>query len=531
MKERDCVYSCLKRQLQVLVVRADPMKQERREVGLDNKLLMDLIFAGMNCPAFSLRQKYDIVVTSEGLGSGVYLSQYAKCWPFQCLAPESAALTDQDIGMWLSVIQYGFHAMIRECGGIEYAGIEPYAGIELVEDYVVVRATEEGLELTRDMFAAVEEEILDEVLVLGWPIYLAQSGLGADGPGPALTFNRHDYPGSDTNGQNVQGSRISTARHNSGTSDVKGKGKEGASTTFQNPFQAASAPHTPSRANHAIPIRRPDGTPLKLDPSDFFGAAQAPTGGKGDVRGSNHRASISGIATGSPQHRASYSTGHERTLSATSSNTNNQVTSTITASPAKDSPPKMTPGHFASKSTDISPTRLGLRRMSGTSISPTKAGASIASYHVSSKNISLPSSSRDASFGSILEKTGAKNPFNFAGMPRVQSQANSLSRRSGDFSHTSPPGLRNVEIPSAGPLIDVFNGGGERSGSSSFDPGPVGSGLRSTSANTTGTVVRRSSRYTPHEENTIVEEENQGLVRDFERGLVLQDDNATRREE
>lgn len=502
MKDRDCVYSCLKRQLVVLVVRADPMRQERREVGLDNKLLMDLIFAGMNCPAFSLRQKHDIVMTSEGPGCGVYLSQFAKCWPFQCLTPDSTKLTDQDIGMWLTVIQYGIQAMIRDCQGAANVGIEPYLGIEVVEDFVVVRATELGEELTRAEFAALEETFLKDALDKGWDVYLDQSGLGVDGPGPALAFNNHDLPGSDNSGQRFEGSRISTARHNSDTPDTKGKVA----------FQAPSAPQTPSRASRAIPILRPDGTPVKLDPFQLAEAARASRDANDVFRTLDDEASIRGAANGH---------GHDRTPSVASSNYNNPVISTIASSPAKLSPPRMNPAHWAARSTQASPTRVGLRRMSGASISPTKGNASVVSYHVSSKTLGMPSSSRDASFGSVLEKTGVKNPFNFAGAPRktvVQTPGSSPSKGAANSSRSSSLAICDSEIPSAPPIVDVLGGNVERSGTSMFDPRPIGSGLRSASASTTGTVIRRKDKYAP-EENPIVEEDNESLIREFRRGL------------
>src|SRR6187402_1536070 len=107
MQDRDRIYSCYMRQLQVLVNKVDPFKQERREVGLDTKLLMEFIFAGMNCPAFSQRQKYSIVAMSAGPGRGVYLSLHARTWPFQCLTPDPATLPDQDVGMWLHIVQSG----------------------------------------------------------------------------------------------------------------------------------------------------------------------------------------------------------------------------------------------------------------------------------------------------------------------------------------------------------------------------------------------------------------------------------------
>lgn len=67
-----------------LVVLVDKVA-EAQTVGLDHKLLMDFIFAGMNCVGFGERQKSSIVMGAGKWGGGVRLSGLSGCWPFECM--------------------------------------------------------------------------------------------------------------------------------------------------------------------------------------------------------------------------------------------------------------------------------------------------------------------------------------------------------------------------------------------------------------------------------------------------------------
>ena len=58
-------------------------KVERTDTkGLDQNLLRDFIFAGMNCPGFAERQKHMIATGAGYWGGGVPISPLACFWPF-----------------------------------------------------------------------------------------------------------------------------------------------------------------------------------------------------------------------------------------------------------------------------------------------------------------------------------------------------------------------------------------------------------------------------------------------------------------
>lgn len=123
-----------------------------------------------------------------------------------------------------------------------------------------------------------------------------------------------------------------------------------------------------------------------------------------------------------------------------------------------------------------------------------------------------------------MEQAGINNPLDFTGSPGKmvsKTPANSPFMRAPDLSHSSPGRGRNYGFPFGAAATDPFTGDFEPTGPSIFDPVPIGTGIRSASASTTGTVIRRNTRFSP-EENTIVEEEEGCLIHDFERGLVDQ---------
>lgn len=106
----------------------------------------------------------------------------------------------------------------------------------------------------------------------------------------------------------------------------------------------------------------------------------------------------------------------------------------------------------------------------------------------------------------------------------TKTPANSPFMRGPDLSHSSPGRARNYGLPFGVASTDPFSCDIEPTGPSFFDPGPIGTGVRSASASTTGTVIRRSTKFSP-EENTIVEEEEGCVIDDFECGLVHQDND------
>lgn len=95
-----------------------------REVGLSPQLLMDLLFAALNVPAFTLLQKHALTSAAGSFGRGVHLSPFCETWPFQTLQP-STGTTDAAIQFWLELYDTGFG--LTEADGIDTT----------FEDYIV----------------------------------------------------------------------------------------------------------------------------------------------------------------------------------------------------------------------------------------------------------------------------------------------------------------------------------------------------------------------------------------------------------
>lgn len=176
LAQRDLLFKTYTRQLEILIVKVDPGSAIPREVGLDNKLLMDFLFAGMNCPGFSERQKAIIAETSLRVGPGMRISGHARTWPFQTLSPEPAMLSDQDIGMWFEILNMGMSALQRE--GARFVGIRPY--LEVVRDnngFVHFTYSDSGAELSRQVFSRIETKVMKILMRKGWAIYMRQLGM------------------------------------------------------------------------------------------------------------------------------------------------------------------------------------------------------------------------------------------------------------------------------------------------------------------------------------------------------------------
>lgn len=127
-----------------------------REVGLNHKLLRDLIFAAVNVPIFSVLQKTALCRVAGAHGSGVPLGCFSEAWPFQTL--EHVQGTDENvIRFWLEIFDTGFHIMDQ--GGMQ-TGFEEYIIFTRTDDgfgFPIAEWTAAGLELTIDM--AVKAEI------------------------------------------------------------------------------------------------------------------------------------------------------------------------------------------------------------------------------------------------------------------------------------------------------------------------------------------------------------------------------------
>lgn len=90
--------------------RTEPVQ---REVGLSQTLLLDLLFAALNVPAFSLLQKFLLCLQAGPFGRGVPLTQFAQHWPFQTLAP-AANVPDHVTKFWLELFDTGFDLVSDE---------------------------------------------------------------------------------------------------------------------------------------------------------------------------------------------------------------------------------------------------------------------------------------------------------------------------------------------------------------------------------------------------------------------------------
>ena len=70
------------KQMYVLVDKVDSNDTK----GLDQNLLRDFIFAGMNCPGFGERQKHELVTAAGLWGGGIEISPLGCFWPFDLIS-------------------------------------------------------------------------------------------------------------------------------------------------------------------------------------------------------------------------------------------------------------------------------------------------------------------------------------------------------------------------------------------------------------------------------------------------------------
>ncbi|KIW12465.1 hypothetical protein PV08_09742 [Exophiala spinifera] len=176
LEQRDTLFKTYTRQLEILILKVDPGTQIPREVGLDNKLLMDFLFAGMNCAGFSERQKATIADASLRVGPGMRISIHARNWPFQTLSSNPPLLSDQDVGMWFEVLNLGVAAFERE--GQPFIGVRPH--LEVIRDnsgYPLFTYTESGANIPRKTFSRMESKVLTTLMRKGWSNYMSQLGI------------------------------------------------------------------------------------------------------------------------------------------------------------------------------------------------------------------------------------------------------------------------------------------------------------------------------------------------------------------
>lgn len=247
------IFKCYKKQLDALIARLTSHTMQR-EVGLDYKLLMDFIFAGLNTPGFSERQKALIVDTSVVVGTGFSLSKHARSWPFQTLSVHPTKLSDQDVAAWLDILNIGMS--IIEQQGRPFIGIAPYLEVDRDTNtsHIVFLPTEAGLDLKRAQFAILETRMMREIMDHGWNAYLPQMGIEPhslyDSPNSLLDNSFvAEATASDTGTYTVnENGQREAAGDNAGTSNIEDDfefiqaGETGVtSDSYNDPEQALTA--------------------------------------------------------------------------------------------------------------------------------------------------------------------------------------------------------------------------------------------------------------------------------------------------
>ena len=111
------LYDAYIEMLACLYKTVDPFKVfpmgDTRTVGLDSRLLEAFVKTGLNCPGFAEWQKNQIVGVVDGDIADYGISKWSAEWPFECLA-KPPGVSDQDIGMWLDLINTGAARLIEQ---------------------------------------------------------------------------------------------------------------------------------------------------------------------------------------------------------------------------------------------------------------------------------------------------------------------------------------------------------------------------------------------------------------------------------
>lgn len=76
--------------------------KQRRIIGLNESLLVDLLRAGVKCPAFNERQKFCLIAAAEMPAfSPIVHRNHFEFWPFDCLAKSNSA-SEYDVMVFTS---------------------------------------------------------------------------------------------------------------------------------------------------------------------------------------------------------------------------------------------------------------------------------------------------------------------------------------------------------------------------------------------------------------------------------------------
>ena len=79
--DRNTLFEMVNRQIKSLVFRLKTTKT----IGLDQRLLRDLLYAGLSCPTFNERQKFPLCVNSEDITEILKFPEMGKWFPFDTL--------------------------------------------------------------------------------------------------------------------------------------------------------------------------------------------------------------------------------------------------------------------------------------------------------------------------------------------------------------------------------------------------------------------------------------------------------------
>jgi hypothetical protein len=93
LEDRAQLFHCYMKQLSILVFKV----AESQTVGLDTKLLIDFVSAGLNCTGFGERMRYMIAAHSGQVGASFPISKKSASWPFDVLSVPYQA---PDGGRW-----------------------------------------------------------------------------------------------------------------------------------------------------------------------------------------------------------------------------------------------------------------------------------------------------------------------------------------------------------------------------------------------------------------------------------------------
>ena len=80
--DRDRLFNATLRQVEALVNR---LGNGQKDDGIDNNLLEELIYAGLNATGFSEQQRAELIYAGREVGRKMKVSVFGRWWPFEAL--------------------------------------------------------------------------------------------------------------------------------------------------------------------------------------------------------------------------------------------------------------------------------------------------------------------------------------------------------------------------------------------------------------------------------------------------------------